>query len=444
MIRVAALLLLAAGPAASWTHRSLELAYDPRSGRWPGSATSAPGAPRHTPMTLLQGLRRADRSAREREPAAVLGSPPHAEQQGTPGRRPPHPRRLAGHPDQPRPGRGGDRRRLGAWRRCVTRVLRRLRERAGRSARALYVLEKLAGYIIIVLGVFVGLSTAGLNLSSLAVFAGALGVGVGLGLQGVVKEFVSGLFLIFDRMLDIGDYIELDDGARGVIAGDRPARHAHPHQRQRQHPGPQLPPDRGPGHQLDAEGRHPAHPHPLLGRLRRRPRQGARGGAGRAGASPFTLPETETRKSQVWLVGFGESGLNFELLVWPTPGRGQAPRRHARRLHLVHRRRPGRGRHRGALSRRPTCASAACSAARATRRWRRWAWRPRRPAPQARGPASAPSPAPTTPNRTCCTLPNRSASPTPTKPGKPGRLARGVARPAVTDLEGVRVPRGCC
>ncbi|MFP5296704.1 MAG: transporter, partial [Alphaproteobacteria bacterium] len=37
-----------------------------------------------------------------------------------------------------------------------------------------------------------------------------------------------------------------------------------------------------------------------------------------ARASPFTLPETEARKSQVWLVGFGESGLDFELLVWPT------------------------------------------------------------------------------------------------------------------------------
>ena len=37
-----------------------------------------------------------------------------------------------------------------------------------------------------------------------------------------------------------------------------------------------------------------------------------------ASASPFTLPETELRKSQVWLVGFGDSSLNFELLVWPT------------------------------------------------------------------------------------------------------------------------------
>ena len=33
---------------------------------------------------------------------------------------------------------------------------------------------------------------------------------------------------------------------------------------------------------------------------------------------PFTLPDTRDRKTQVWLVGFGESALNFELVVWPT------------------------------------------------------------------------------------------------------------------------------
>jgi small-conductance mechanosensitive channel len=33
---------------------------------------------------------------------------------------------------------------------------------------------------------------------------------------------------------------------------------------------------------------------------------------------PFTLPDTDTRRTQVWLTGFGESALNFELIVWPT------------------------------------------------------------------------------------------------------------------------------
>ena len=68
-----------------------------------------------------------------------------------------------------------------------------------------------------VLGIVVGLSTLGLDLTSLAVFAGAIGIGLGLGLQGIVKEFVSGLVLISDRALHIGDYIELPDGTRGVV-----------------------------------------------------------------------------------------------------------------------------------------------------------------------------------------------------------------------------------
>jgi hypothetical protein len=100
----------------------------------------------------------------------------------------------------------------------VGRGLRRLRENSSqKSTAALYLLEKLTTYGLVIFGVISGLTTAGLNLSSLAVFAGAIGIGIGLGLQGVVKEFVSGLFLIFDRMVSVGDYVELQDGVRGAI-----------------------------------------------------------------------------------------------------------------------------------------------------------------------------------------------------------------------------------
>src|SRR3990167_6109148 len=75
---------------------------------------------------------------------------------------------------------------------------------------ALYIVEKLSTYGLIVVGVIAGVSTLGVDLSSLAVFGGALGVGVGLGLQGIVKEFVSGIVLIFDESLRVGDYIELE------------------------------------------------------------------------------------------------------------------------------------------------------------------------------------------------------------------------------------------
>ena len=77
--------------------------------------------------------------------------------------------------------------------RILGRMLCRARERSPqKSTAALYLLEKLVTYGLVIVGAVAGLSAAGLNLSSLAVFAGAVGIGVGLGLQGVVKEFVSG------------------------------------------------------------------------------------------------------------------------------------------------------------------------------------------------------------------------------------------------------------
>lgn len=200
----------------------------------------------------------------------------------------------------------------------ATRALRRLRERSTRSAGALYVLEKLAGYGLILFGVFAALSTAGLNLSSLAVFAGALGIGVGLGLQGVVKEFVSGLFLIFDRMVSVGDFIELEDGVRGVIAevGPRATRIRTNDNLNIVVPNSHLIEGSVTNWTLKGDTRRIHIPFGVAyGADRATVREAV---LEAARASPFTLPETDTRKSQVWLTGFGDSSLNFELLVWPT------------------------------------------------------------------------------------------------------------------------------
>ena len=201
----------------------------------------------------------------------------------------------------------------------VTRFLRRLRARAERSAQALYVLERLAGYGIIVVGVMAALSAAGVNLSSLAVFAGALGIGVGLGLQGVVKEFVSGLFLIFDRMVSVGDYIEIEDiDIRGAIMeiGPRATRVRTNDNVNVLVPNSRLIEQPVTNWTLKGDTRRIHIPFTVAygsdrGRMRDAVLACAR-------ASSFTLPETDARKSQVWLVAFGERGLEFELLVWPT------------------------------------------------------------------------------------------------------------------------------
>src|SRR4051812_41650695 len=61
--------------------------------------------------------------------------------------------------------------------RIVSSGLRRLRERSRAGRPLIYIVEKLAGYGLIVAGLLIGLASLGINLTSLAVFAGALGVG---------------------------------------------------------------------------------------------------------------------------------------------------------------------------------------------------------------------------------------------------------------------------
>ncbi len=61
------------------------------------------------------------------------------------------------------------------------------------------------------------LQVMGINLTALAVFGGALGVGLGFGLQSIASNFISGLILLLDRSLTVGDYIELEDGRAGTI-----------------------------------------------------------------------------------------------------------------------------------------------------------------------------------------------------------------------------------
>ncbi len=61
------------------------------------------------------------------------------------------------------------------------------------------------------------LQVMGINITALAVFGGAVGVGLGFGLQSIAANFISGLILLLDRSLAVGDYIELADGKKGVI-----------------------------------------------------------------------------------------------------------------------------------------------------------------------------------------------------------------------------------
>jgi small-conductance mechanosensitive channel len=61
------------------------------------------------------------------------------------------------------------------------------------------------------------LQVMGVNLTALAVFGGALGVGLGFGLQSIASNFISGIIILLDRSVSVDDYIQLEDGRTGIV-----------------------------------------------------------------------------------------------------------------------------------------------------------------------------------------------------------------------------------
>ncbi|MDO8550792.1 MAG: mechanosensitive ion channel [Ignavibacteria bacterium] len=70
-------------------------------------------------------------------------------------------------------------------------------------------------YIILVIGLIIVLQTVGIDLSTVTILAGALGIGIGFGLQNITSNFVSGIIILFERPIKVGDRIEV-----GKVSGD--------------------------------------------------------------------------------------------------------------------------------------------------------------------------------------------------------------------------------
>lgn len=90
-------------------------------------------------------------------------------------------------------------------------LVRRLLHRTHLDASMQYAVGKIAGYLFLLFGLYVALKVVGIDLSSLAVIAGAIGVGLGFGLQNIISNFVSGLIILAERPIAIGDRVEMGD-----------------------------------------------------------------------------------------------------------------------------------------------------------------------------------------------------------------------------------------
>ncbi len=201
-------------------------------------------------------------------------------------------------------------------RKALVRFVRR--EGAQDRNAIVYAVGRVAHYILLLVALLVALELLGVPASRFAVFAGALGVGLGFGLQAIFNNFVSGLILLFDRSLKVGDFVELESGVHGEVTdiNIRATRITTNDNIDILVPNSEF-----------VSGRVVNWTHREVSRRLKIPFGVAYGSDKEtvkiaaleaACEVPFTLAQEGPRRPQVWLVAFGDSSLEFELVVWLT------------------------------------------------------------------------------------------------------------------------------
>ncbi len=196
---------------------------------------------------------------------------------------------------------------------AVTNLLRaRILRVTGISIAAQEAIAVLSKYTLILLGTVVVLQLWGIDLSSIALIASGLGIGVGLGLQGLVKDFVSGLVLVFERPVQVGDFVDFGQ-VKGTVAriGSRSTEI-----RTLDHVSIIVPNS----HFLDSEVTNWSHGNPVS---RIRLPVGVAYSSDPQQVKIALLDACHKNQEilsapapQVFFLGFGDSALDFQLLVW--------------------------------------------------------------------------------------------------------------------------------
>ncbi len=207
----------------------------------------------------------------------------------------------------------------GVWllSRLVRRALTRYAERHKDVNQAvLYTVSRLVNYLLVAGGLLLALDVAGIPVDKFTVFAGALGVDLGFGLQAIFNNFISGVILLFDRSLKVGDFVELDGDIRGIVhAIDiRSTRVTTNDNIDLLVPNAEFMTKRVVNWTYGSVNRRLRVPFGVAyGTDKELVKKAALEAAARV---PFTLATEGERGPQVWLVGFGDSSVDYLLVVW--------------------------------------------------------------------------------------------------------------------------------
>jgi small-conductance mechanosensitive channel len=192
------------------------------------------------------------------------------------------------------------------------------------SGPGVYAFSRILRYSVWIIGTIAGLNYIGLDLSGLALLTGAIGVGIGFGLQNIINNFVSGIMLLLERTLKVGDFVDLESGVSGRVAeiSMRYTRITTNRAVDIIVPNSEFINGRVTNWTYDNELRRL---HIPFGVSYNSDKERVREAGIAAAAKVPGVYSDSTHKPDVWLVGFGDSALNFELAVWVGPELARRP-----------------------------------------------------------------------------------------------------------------------
>lgn len=208
----------------------------------------------------------------------------------------------------------------------VTHLIQlRVRRSKNLTASAQTLIAQAVRLLLLFSAFMVAMSAIGIDLTALAVFSGAVGVGIGFGLQAIFSNLVAGIIILIERSIKVGDFVELESGLTGEVReiNIRSTRVTTNDNIDILVPNAEFINNRVTNWTLRD------------GHCRKRIPFGVAYGTDKEKVRDVVLEATRdishlltgrhAKPPQVWLIEFGDSSLNFELVVWLSPASVKRP-----------------------------------------------------------------------------------------------------------------------